>query len=71
MQSGGRLAPLNADLVAELDRVLPANWSRSNPIDIIGDAKPDRYASTMDAVLARGRPDAILVVQLPDRACLI
>jgi acetyltransferase len=65
MQSGGRLAPLNADLMAELDRVLPANWSRSNPIDIIGDAKPDRYAAAMDAVLARGRPDAILVVNCP------
>ena len=53
MQSGGRLAPLSADLMEELDRVLPANWSRSNPIDIIGDAKPDRYASAMDAVLQR------------------
>ena len=65
MQSGGRLAPLNADLVAELDRVLPANWSRSNPIDIIGDAKPDRYAAAMDAVLARGKADAVLVINCP------
>ena len=65
MQSGGRLAPLNADLMAELDRVLPANWSRSNPIDIIGDAKPDRYAAAMDAVLAHGKTDAILVVNCP------
>ena len=65
MQSGGRLAPLNADLMAELDRMLPANWSRSNPIDIIGDAKPDRYAAAMDAVLAHGKTDAILVVNCP------
>jgi acetyltransferase len=65
MQSGGRLAPLNADLLAELDSVLPANWSRSNPIDIIGDAKPERYAAAINAVLSRGKTDAILVINCP------
>jgi len=65
MQSDGRLAPLSADLVKELDRVLPTNWSRSNPIDIIGDAKPDRYASTMDIVLNGGIANAILVMHCP------
>ena len=65
MQSGGRLTSLSADLLAELDRVLPANWSRANPIDIIGDAKPERYAAAMDAVLTRGKTNAILVMHCP------
>lgn len=65
IQSGGALSSLNSDLVVELDRVLPANWSRSNPIDIIGDAKPTRYAAAMDAALARGKADAILVINCP------
>lgn len=65
VQSDGRLAPLSADLVKALDRVLPTNWSRSNPIDIIGDAKPDRYASAMDAVLNSRQANAVLVMHCP------
>ena len=36
--AGGSLAKLSDDLIAELDAILPATWSRANPIDIIGDA---------------------------------
>ena len=56
IDSGAGLAELAPDLVTELDQVLPANWSRANPIDIIGDAKPDRYAAALDAVLPTARP---------------
>ena len=65
IESGGRLAPLPDEVVAELDRVLPANWSRANPIDIIGDAPPERYAAAMEAVLMHGGADAILVMNCP------
>ena len=65
MRSGGRLAPLAESMIAKLDKVLPANWSRGNPIDIIGDAAPDRYAATMDVVLADCTADAILVMNCP------
>ena len=65
IDSGAELAELAPDLVTELDQVLPANWSRANPIDIIGDAKPDRYAAAMDAVLAHKGDDAILVMNCP------
>ena len=36
-------------------RVLPPNWSRANPIDIIGDAPVERYAETLQALLADAR----------------
>jgi acetyltransferase len=65
MQLGGKLAPVGADLVANLDKVLPSNWSRANPIDIIGDASPDRYKATLDAVLANPKADGILVMNCP------
>jgi acetyltransferase len=65
LQSAGRLAPLPQDVIAKLDKVLPANWSRGNPIDIIGDAKPDRYAAALDVVLADCKAHAMLVMNCP------
>jgi acetyltransferase len=65
VQSGGSLAKLSPDLMAKLDVILPANWSHANPIDIIGDATPDRYAATMDTVLSSARANAILVMNCP------
>jgi acetyltransferase len=65
VQTGGSLAKLNDDLIAKLDAILPANWSRANPIDIIGDATPDRYAATMDALLEGAHANAILVMNCP------
>src|SRR4051812_12437975 len=40
---GGRLATLAPASLARLDAVLPANWPRANPVDIIGDAPVERY----------------------------
>ncbi len=65
IQSGGKLAPLRADTAAQLDKILPANWSRSNPVDIIGDAKPERYEAALDAILGHCDCDAILVMNCP------
>ena len=36
----------------KLDAVLPPTWSGSNPVDIVGDAGPDRYAAALEALLA-------------------
>ena len=41
---GARLTELSPDTKAALDEVLPPTWSHGNPIDIIGDAPPERYA---------------------------
>ena len=65
MRLEGSLAPLSDTLVETLDTVLPANWSRANPIDIIGDAGPERYKATMEAVLAAPQADGILVMNCP------
>jgi acetyltransferase len=41
--AGVPLTVLSDATRARLDAVLPANWSHSNPVDIIGDAPVDRY----------------------------
>lgn len=62
---GGTLATLAPETIAALDRVLPATWSRGNPVDIIGDAGPERYANALRLLLADGANDAVLVLNCP------
>src|SRR5208337_2115161 len=38
-------------LTRELDAVLPAHWSRENPIDMVGDSHPEHYAKTFDVMI--------------------
>jgi acyl-CoA synthetase (NDP forming) len=38
-------------LIQELDAVLPADWSRENPIDMVGDSSADRYAKAFDVMI--------------------
>jgi acetyltransferase len=56
----GRLANLSEETRSALDAVLPPTWSRGNPVDIIGDADPARYARVLDALLRDDEADAIL-----------
>ncbi|MEZ5773830.1 MAG: bifunctional acetate--CoA ligase family protein/GNAT family N-acetyltransferase [Hyphomicrobiaceae bacterium] len=62
---GGRLATLAPGTMAALDRALPATWSKGDPVDIIGDAGPERYRSALEAVLSDPGVDAVLVVNCP------
>jgi acetyl coenzyme A synthetase (ADP forming)-like protein len=50
-QFGIDLVEFPEALTRELDAVLPANWSRENPIDMVGDSHPDRYAKTFDVMM--------------------
>ncbi len=47
---GGELAELAPDTIAELDKVLPPHWSHDNPVDIIGDAGPERFEKAVEIV---------------------
>lgn len=62
---GGTLAGLSPSTVERLDAVLPPTWSKSNPVDIIGDADAARYAATVEALLEDKENDAILVMNVP------
>jgi acetyltransferase len=65
LSRGGRLATLSTATIARLDRVLPATWSRGNPVDIIGDAPGSRYATALEALFADDGVDAVLVLNCP------
>ena len=45
------LIRFSSALIAELDAVLPADWSRANPIDMVGDSSADRFARTFDVMI--------------------
>jgi acetyltransferase len=62
--AGVELTELDEAMLARLDAVLPANWSRGNPVDIIGDAPGQRYVDALTA-LREDRHSAILFVQAP------
>jgi acetyltransferase len=51
--------------LSELDKSLPAQWSRGNPIDIIGDAPPERFGAASAAAAADPNVDALLVMYSP------
>ncbi|TAN08706.1 MAG: bifunctional acyl-CoA synthetase/GNAT family N-acetyltransferase [Rhodanobacteraceae bacterium] len=62
---GGRLAELGAGTLAALDAALPAAWSHGNPVDIIGDAGPDRYRAALGVLLDAAEVDAVAVMYCP------
>ena len=63
--AGGRLAELSGETITDLNRLLPATWSRGNPVDIIGDASGKRYADALTTLIRDAEVDAILVLNCP------
>ena len=59
------LAKLSPITIKALNAVLPLNWSRSNPIDIAGDATPERYCDALLAVADDEGVDGILTLLAP------
>jgi acetyltransferase len=64
VELGGVPAAMKPALRDKLDAVLPRTWSRSNPVDIVGDADPARYAAALEVLLADPDNDAILVMNV-------
>ena len=64
-EQGGTLATLSEATRDALDRILPVGWSRTNPVDLLTDIDADRYAATIDALLADPGNDALLAVNVP------
>jgi acetyltransferase len=62
---GGTLASLAPDTIRRLDAALPPRWSRSNPVDIVGDADAARYAAAFEILIEDAGSDAILVTNVP------
>ena len=63
--NGLALPELSAQTQSKLDALLPHNWSRGNPVDIIGDADGARYACALEVLLEDTDFDAMLVLNCP------
>jgi len=61
----GTLAQLSSGTKVVLNALLPPCWSHGNPVDVIGDAPPERLASALDAVIKDDNVDAALVIVTP------
>ena len=62
---GVRLSDIGPQTMARLDEVLPANWSRANPVDIIGDAPVERYVQALHALCDDPQSGAVLFIHAP------
>jgi acetyltransferase len=63
--SGGELAEVSEKTFKELNDFLPPHWSRNNPIDILGDAGPDRYAKALEIAANDPNSDGLMVILTP------
>ncbi|MGA2233684.1 MAG: bifunctional acetate--CoA ligase family protein/GNAT family N-acetyltransferase, partial [Tepidisphaeraceae bacterium] len=63
--SGGELAAISPELLKSLDSFLPPQWSHNNPIDVLGDAAPERIAKAIKVVSDDPGNDGVLVVLTP------
>jgi len=59
------LATLSAETRKQLDEHLPAAWSGNNPIDVLGDATPERFTAALTTCLADEGVDAALAILVP------
>ncbi len=65
INDGGELAELDPATIEKLNAFLPAAWSHGNPIDILGDAAPERYAKALEVAAADPNSDGLLVILTP------
>ncbi len=62
---GGKLVQLSEETMQKLNDYLPPFWSHGNPVDVLGDATPERFARATEIVLEDEKVDAVLVLLTP------
>jgi len=63
--AGGELAQIAPTTMESLNAFLPKEWSRNNPVDILGDATPERYAKAVELVAKDPNTDGLLAILTP------
>ena len=65
VMGGGQLSEINSETFQALNDLLPPHWSRNNPIDILGDAEPSKYAKALEISSKDPNADGMLVILTP------
>ena len=65
LNGGGQLSELAPQTHDALDQVLPTHWSHGNPVDILGDADPERYTKALEIAAQDPNSDGLLVILTP------
>ena len=63
--NGGEVAPLSPESLDALNQLLPPHWSHGNPIDVLGDADPERYTRAAEIAFADPNSDGVLAILAP------
>ena len=62
---GVKMAELSESSITALNQFLPEHWSQGNPVDILGDATPERYKQALDVCLKDDNIDGVLTILTP------
>ena len=65
LTNGGELTKLSTETMDAFNQLLPAAWSHNNPVDILGDASPERYSKALEIAAKDPNSDGILVILTP------
>ncbi len=65
ISGGGELADLSPETMEAFNQILPSAWSHNNPVDILGDAEPERYSKALEIASKDASIDGMLVVLTP------
>ncbi len=71
VESGLEVPPLTADLIARIDQVLPPYWSRTNPVDIVGESDPSIPMTVVEALAGWNGCDAVIHLGVVGRNYMI
>ncbi|MCD4697805.1 MAG: bifunctional acetate--CoA ligase family protein/GNAT family N-acetyltransferase, partial [Bacteroidales bacterium] len=62
---GGNLVQLSDETINDLNELLPPFWSHGNPVDVLGDATPERFSKATEIVLKDKNVNAVLTILTP------
>ena len=65
IEKGGKLANLPNETIEKLNSFLPPHWSKSNPVDLIGDANEEQYQKAIEICLEDKNTDGLIVICVP------
>lgn len=65
IERGGKLAALTDKTMDSLNEALPSFWSHGNPVDVLGDARADRYEKAIDICIQDENTDALMIIFTP------